>query len=62
MCRIEDKYEQVCNLLASWKILLALEEQALKAHGRTRFLVAGYNRFKRCIDELESVLSGKPLE
>lgn len=56
----ESRLEQVANLLALWKIQLGELREVLKREHAPIF-DASYNRFKRCIDELEAVLTGKPL-
>jgi hypothetical protein len=54
MCRVEDKYEQICNLLALWKARLPeYYEEPINQ--------AAVQRFQLCIEELEAILAGKPL-
>lgn len=57
---LEARLEQVANLHASWEARLEQLRITLKQEHAPIF-DASYNRFKLCIDELEAVLTGKPL-
>ena len=64
MSKVEDRLEQVANLLALWKARLPDYEHPLKYAKDLDPYVAQrniYDRFKLCIDELEEILIGKPL-
>jgi len=64
MSKVEDTLEQVANLLAFWKVRLPEYEHPPRYAKDVDPYIAQekvYVRFKACIDELESVLTGEPL-
>jgi len=59
----QEKLEQVANLLALWKARLPEYEKPTRYKDVDPYTAQEmvYIRFKDCIDELEAILTGKPL-